>query len=48
MTEKPPGFLSANYKKLLEDTCDTQLKAKSVELSLDIFWGNLLEEYPEI
>ena len=48
VTEKPPQFLSADYKKLIEITSDTQLKAKFEEVSLDVFWGIPLEEYPEI
>ena len=39
VTEKPPGFLSVDYEKLIENTSDTRLKAKFEEVSLDIFWG---------
>ena len=48
VTEKSPGFLSADYEKLIENTSDTQLMAKFEEVLLDILWGNLIEEYPEI
>lgn len=48
VNKKPTGFLSEEYEKLIEITSDTQLKAKFNEVPLDVFWGNLFQEYPEI
>ena len=48
LTEKPTGFLAVDYENSIEITSDTQLKAKFEEVSLDVFWGNLSDEYPEI
>ena len=36
------------YDKLIEITSDIQLNAKSEEVPLDIFRGNLLVECPEV
>ena len=47
VTEKLPGFPSADYE-VIEMTSDTQLKTNFEEVPLDIFWGSLYEEYPEI
>ena len=47
VTEKSPVFLSPDYE-LIEITSDTQLKAKFEGVLIEVFWGNLLEEYPEI
>ena len=37
VVEKPPGFQTADYEKLIEITSDTQLKANFEEVSLDVF-----------
>ena len=48
VTEKPLGFLSADFEKLIEIPSDTQLMANFEEMPFDVFWGYLLKEYPEI
>ena len=39
VTEKPLGFLSTDFEKLIEITSDTQLMANFEEMPLDVFWG---------
>ena len=48
VADKPSGFLAKDYEYFIEITSDTQLKAKFEEVPLDVFWGNLRDEYPEI
>ena len=48
MTEKVLGFHAAEYKKFIGMTSDTELKTKFEELPLDVFWGYINKEYPDI
>jgi hypothetical protein len=43
--EKPVGFSTIDYEKLIDITSDSQLVQKFKDVSLITFWGDLCQEY---
>ena len=48
MTERTSGFHAVEYEKLIEMTSDIEVKTKFEKLPLDVFWGYINKEYPDI
>ena len=48
ITEMPMELTASDYESLIELTSDSVLKAKFEEVSIALFWGNLVEVYENL